>query len=182
LSVAVVGNNQATQERFMNDDDKREIIQLFLVAKYEFNLGKKAYNKLDSSKIILKMIDINEDIKKNGINENNKKLIFLISHFSSSCLRLSTIYEVLNLKPKDKDLYSKLIKQSNKLDYLCFYLRDNIAHKEPEDNDTHIIRQNLIDKLTVKDIYEGTFNTINKIIQIIRSIKKNFNDIIKYIK
>lgn len=45
------------------NDDKREIIQLFLVAKNEFILGKKAYNRLDPSKIILRMEDINDDNK-----------------------------------------------------------------------------------------------------------------------
>jgi hypothetical protein len=142
----------------MNKKQKREIIQLFLAAKHFFNISKKRFNKLSSASQQIRMKDLAKKFENFTWSTEDKGLLILTSYLSSCDIRISTIYEVMKIKPNNEALYGK---KSLDIKHICHFLRDNVCHREPEEEEKKFKkRQDFIEGLTIKQLYEETRNAL----------------------
>jgi hypothetical protein len=139
----------------MTKNQLREIIQLILVADHYYNLTTKLISKLSqhSKKIKIKIKELSEKFQKSIGSEADRELLILVGHMSSCGIRISSIYEVMKIKPNNDELYGK---EPLNAKYICFFLRDNVCHREPGDEDKKMFnrRQRYLDNLPICDLYD----------------------------
>ena len=164
----------------MNKNQMREIIQLTLGAIHFFNYSRRQFAKLANDPKQTKIKDLAgrfDDLKWSTID---KDLLILVSNLSCYAIRISTIYEILNYKPSNEELYKrKPLNPKN----ICFFLRDNIAHKEPgiEDKKHYRNRQDFLDKLTIQQLYEYVRNAHIEYKKMILEFSKNYKLLQKFL-
>ena len=125
----------------MNEDIKREIVQLWFISEMYFNLALNEKTKIPNSDLNL-TIDIIAD-RFNDIKELKKyiNLIFSIAHLTSSAVRLFSIDE--NIKTDRWHIYNKIKKldevpkikkeiNENLNSIIHFLLRHAVARSESE--------------------------------------------------
>lgn len=115
----------------MDQDQIREIIQLILAAKNFFNISKRRFSKLKPESKQKTMQDLKKKVETPGWSKEDKDLLILTSYLSSCGIRISTIYEVMKIKPDNNALYVSRLDRSN----TCHFVRDNVCHKEPKEED-----------------------------------------------
>ena len=142
----------------MNKKQKREIVQLFLAAKHFFDISKRQFSKLSLASQQIKIKDLAKQFENATWSKQDKELLILTSYLSSCDIRISTIYEVMKIKPTKKVLYGT---KSLDIKNICYFLRDNVCHREPEEEEQDFKkRQDFIEGLTIKQLYEGTRNAL----------------------
>jgi hypothetical protein len=158
----------------------REIIQLFLAACNFMELAKKSYAKLDSTYKGMTVKELAYKFEGEEFSNDDEEALFMLSYLSSSAIRISTILEIIGLKPTSAVLYRNIIKSKNNIDYLCHYLRDNVCHEEPSPGDYREVRQYYLDKLKLSVILENIckqigvcFEEIIKLKTILEGIEKS---------
>lgn len=136
----------------MNKDQVREIVQLILAAKQFINLSKRRLAKLSQDSKQTKIKDLAKKFESLGWSKSDNDLLILTSYLSSCGIRISTIYEIINVKPNFNELYSGRLDPK----HTCHFLRDNVCHREPTDRDKEECkkRQAFLDELTVQQLYE----------------------------
>lgn len=138
----------------------REIIQLFLAACNFMELAKRGYKKLDITYKEIKVSDLSKKFGSTKFTKQDEAALYVISYLSSCAIRISTIYETIGQKPSVNDLYRNKIKSKNKIDYLSHYLRDNVCHTEPEPSGRFEIRQQYLNGLSIKELFENITNQL----------------------
>lgn len=134
----------------MNKTQLREIVQLMLAAKHFYYISKRQFAKLSQGSKQTKIIDLARKFENEKWSKNDNYLLILVSYLSSCGIRISTIYEGMNIKPKE--LYSNRLDHKN----ICHFLRDNVCHKEPGDEDKEYFkkRQRFLEGLTIEQLYD----------------------------
>jgi hypothetical protein len=158
-----------------------EITQLLLAACNFFEMAKGVYANIDDPHKKIPLEKLGEKFESDGFSEMDEKCLYFVSYLTSCAIRISTIIEVIGLKPKDSDLYNSKILSKNSIDFLCHYLRDNVCHEEPNSDDLkHLNRQNYLDALTPNEVYrnvskqiKGCFDRIVQIRSDMEAIEKN---------
>lgn len=112
-----------------------------------------------------------------NFNEKDEVALFTLSYASSSAIRISTIFEAIGLKPPAKELYNKGIKSSDRVNFLCHYLRDNVCHREPAPGENFEDRQKYLDSLTIKEILENTLKQITLCFQEVKNLSDTLGNI-----
>lgn len=159
-----------------NENDKREISQLWFVALYYFECAIKIKNEVPSEhlqKTVQEITDIYEKQAKSGCKEEIipqdicKKIMLLNAHLGSCAVRLNTIDELLGKEYGTSSkwtLYEKLKNKNNENDIkdnakkiIHFLLRHNIAHHEKEAllKQEYINMQNGFRRFTIGDLYKS---------------------------
>jgi hypothetical protein len=136
----------------MNKNQLREIVQLMLAAKHFYYISKIKFAKLSQGSKQTKIIDLARKFEDDKWSKNDNDLLILVSYLGSCGIRISTIYEGMNIKPTNKELYSNRLAHKN----ICYFLRDNVCHKEPSDEDKEYFkkRQIFIEGLTIEQLYD----------------------------
>jgi hypothetical protein len=158
----------------------REIKQLFHAAIAFFRLARAGYSNLSPPQKNLKVKDIANSFEKDIYKNNEKRISIVLSYLSSAAIRISTIYEVLSLKPSNKKLYGGKLVISN----IHYYLRDNVAHKEPDISAQEYMekRQKFIDQLSVEDIYVGIEKNLGLCRSELIGFNRDFQNLAKFVK
>jgi hypothetical protein len=161
----------------MSRDQVREIKQLLHAAVNFYRLAKRAYDKLSTSQRKLTVIDVATSFERNVYPNDENRISIVISYLSSAAIRISTIDEVLGLKPQNDTLY-KQMDMAN----IHHYLRDNIAHKEPDAcaKQDWLNRQRFIDEKSVEDLYLGISKAMVSCRGNLLSLAKGFDDLAKF--
>ncbi len=158
-------------------DQIREIKQLFHAGVNFFRLAQRGYDKLSASQRKLTVKDVAAAFERNVYASDEKRISIVLSYLSSAAVRISTIDEVLGLKPPNKKLYRTMSK-----DYIYHYLRDNIAHKEPDASaeDYMVRRQSFIDKQSVEDVCVGIKKVMASCSGNLLNLAKGFGDLASF--
>ena len=158
----------------------REIKQLFHAAMNFFRLARAGYSKLSSTERQLKVKDIANSFETDVYKNNEKRISVIISYLTSAAIRISTIYEALSLKPPNKKLYGGKLSISN----IHYYLRDNVAHKEPDASAQEYMekRQKFLEPLSAEDIYMGIENALRSCRNELLCFNKDFQNLARFIK
>jgi hypothetical protein len=108
----------------------------------------------------IKIKDFKNEFGESEVSDEANNLLILISYLSSCGIRISTVYEVMKIKPTADELYSGNDKLNPK--YICHFLRDNVCHKEPGDEDKKKFkkRQKYLEKLKIEELYESVREAI----------------------
>ena len=146
----------------LNVTQKREISQLYETVRLYFGLAEEIKSDINSH-ISLKISDISKFYETgSSVNKEIKSINTFIAHLSSSAIRICTIYEVYgetNYRKKYKNEKNKntIINEieNNLPEFIPFLLRDNIAHQENNKNILWELRQDILNKLIVEDIYSS---------------------------
>lgn len=80
----------------LNDDDKRQICQLWIVAKYYFDNAIEYYKQINETQLSLTVQEISEKFKIAHEIVGMKDLILASANFSSCSVRLYSIDEIQN--------------------------------------------------------------------------------------
>lgn len=158
----------------------REIKQLYHSANNFFNLAKNGFEKLTTSEKNLKVDDISKAFETDLYKGKEKQISIILSYLSSSAIRISTIYESLFLKPENKELYKEPLDINN----IHFFLRDNVAHKEPDIEAKAYMekRQKFINELSIEKIYFAVMNSFNVCRSDLLQSEKDIKNLGKFIK
>ena len=158
----------------------REIKQLFHSASNLINLAKRGFSKLTSVEKNLKISDLSNAFEIDSYRCKEKKIAIIVSYLSSSAIRVSTIYETLFLKPENNELYGDPLNINN----IHFFLRDNIAHKEPDIEAKAYMqrRQDFINGLTIEQLYNGVLNSFNACRSDLLQIENDIKNLGKFVR
>jgi len=173
----------------LNGEEKREIRQLWLFAKHYFSLARRLKKKLPAVYLNKTPRDI-ADKYPNPFDAtgHDKRVMVMSAHLSSRSVRLRTIDErieknlgennrvcsnYLNLCKSGRPVaeLQRILLQKNE-QYIHQMLRDNVAHIErsPHRNkhkeDLFKARQQTIENLTFREIYDSMRN-------VVKTFKKN---------
>ena len=158
----------------------REIKQLYHSANNLFNLARRGFNTLTSVEKSVKISDLSNAFETDSYHGNEKKIAIIVSYLSSSAIRVSTIYETLFLKPENNELYRDPLNINN----IHFFLRDNIAHKEPDIEAKAYMerRQDFINGLTIEQLYNGVMNSFNTCRSDLLRMENDMRNLGKFVK
>ena len=158
----------------------REIKQLYHTANNLINLASRGFNKLTSDERSLNVSDLSNAFETDSYSGNEKKIAIIVSYLSSSAIRLSTIYETLSLKPENNELYRQPLNIKN----IHFFLRDNIAHKEPDIEAKAYMerRQDFINALTIEQLHNGVLDSFNACRSNLLKIEDDIRNLGKFVR
>ena len=178
-----------------NDDDKREIGQLWIVAKYYFDKAIEHYQQIDKFQLSLTVKEIAERFKNGNEIVGMKNLILASANFSSCSVRLYSIDEKQNSTSFQsyksriwitdhsikKMINSDCVKNAydkEKANLTHIVLRHMVAHSETESSDYLTAYQ-----ILYSDHMKYTISFIkDNLSQINDRIKSDINDAISSIK
>ena len=158
----------------IDPDQRRELAQLRFAAEYYLQLAKRLKRRIESESSSRMPLD--ETIRNLSANfavalqakRNELSVHRLIAHLSSAAVRLVTIEERLSglchtptsrqdldakAKGNDRSSLGKLFAK-NRSKWLHIFLRDNVAHIERANKPKYQARQDSIESMTPREIFE----------------------------
>ena len=168
----------------INNEQKREIKQLWFIGQYYFALSRKIKNRLPEAILFKSIKDITKDFcAMLSIVGDLRSAMLLTAHLGSCAVRLDTIEQILGIEISKKRLqkYDSLIGEKENLTLkkfegtekyiIHFLLRNNIGHHEP-----HAVSDNMAFN-TAEKFFQAL--TINKIFESMKIVIKNIKSDIK---
>jgi hypothetical protein len=127
--------------KFMNQETKRELRQLWFVSEKYFELALREKDKIPQTTLKWTVKILADKCKDSAELSKNKNLIYFVAHLNSCAVRLYSIDE--NLKLDRWNCYDKLKRCNdggrirheivqNLAVYIHFLLRHMVAHSESE--------------------------------------------------
>jgi hypothetical protein len=125
----------------MNEDERREIAQLWAVAEMYYTLATDAKSHLVPTELKMTVGEFAERCKNRSYLDEHTPLLFTVAHLASCAVRLHSIEEKLNSKrwqeywkiatSKDQERIKQELK--NNIDsFIHFLMRHGVAHSESE--------------------------------------------------
>jgi Mg2+ and Co2+ transporter CorA len=152
---------------------KREIKQLWFMAKHYFSLSTRIKNKLNTAQLKLTPKDTAQTWNNQPKPSSNlKRFTLMLAHLSSCAIRLNTIDEILNSTrwqiyqqiKRNKQLSIRILRKKSKNIIHCL-LRHIVAHSEPssKSKSQYIEMENYLQSLSLQQIYTKMNSVINSI-------------------
>ena len=155
----------------MDNDDVREIVQLWWVAKKYFKLAETAKEGLLDNDLQTKVGQLADKCKQlSDITGTNEKLMCLNAHLGSCAIKLYSIDENIRGRSKRWNDYKDLEKKNATLtpnevkqkasSIVHFLLRHNVSHEEDEAKKkkyegAYKVMQEALQDLKIKELYEN---------------------------
>lgn len=156
----------------------REVRQLFLAACYFMKMAKEKYDKLDPPYQKMCSQDLAKKFEDGNYSNKDESALITVACLSSSAIRISTIFEAIKAKPREKTLLNAIQDKKKASKYLCHYLRDNVGHREPEPNEEWITRQEYLNKLTIEEIFDHIREQIIECYEAAKKLKDNLEELV----